>query len=134
MDWYRIMQSLNILMTIVQIFMAVNVVNRITHIKNFEECTESELNRVTVKIMTGILVCGFCVLASLLACLVVYKFNSGYGLIGQALLTAGIVFVWVVKIKEITVFEILLLKRRVERVGKERAVSRLYKKPSETMV
>lgn len=120
------MQSLNILMTVIQIAIMMNVVSRLTHIKGFTECTESELNRMTDKILNGIVFCGFTILTSLLACLVVYKFNSIYGLIPQFFFTAAIVFIWVVRIKEVTKFEMLLLKRKVERAGKERAVSRLH--------
>lgn len=48
------MQSLNILMAVIQIGIMMNVVSRLTHIKGFAECTESELNRMTDKILNGI--------------------------------------------------------------------------------
>ena len=123
------MQSLNILMAVIQIGIMMNVVSRLTHIKGFAECTESELNRMTDKILNGIVFCGMSILASLLACLVVYKFNSKLGLIAQFVFTAAVIFRWVSQIKEVTKFEMTLLKRRVDRVGREKAVARLYKNP-----
>ena len=112
-------------MTVIQIAIIMNVVSRLTRIKGFTECTESELNRMTDKILNGIVFCGFTILTSLLACLVVYKFNSKFGVYAQFVFTAAIVFIWVMRIKEVTKFEMQLLKRRVEREGRAKAVARL---------
>lgn len=124
------MQSINILLAAVQIIIAMSIVYRVLSMRYLEECTESELNRITDKIFYQIKMRGYNLLMSISAVYLVYHFDNELVFVCQSLLTVAMVFVWWSSMKQVVEFELILLKKQVGRVGREAAVARLHKSPS----
>ena len=119
---------MNVLMALVQIAMAMHATNSLSNIRGLEECTDSELNRVSDRVLAGIKIRAFSILLSLLVFFVVGTLASELALLCQLVLTVAIALAWWFTIKETAAFEITLIQRQVRRVGRERAVARLLKK------
>lgn len=106
-----------------------SVSHRTLGMKYLEECTESELNRLTDKMLDSIKRRGVILLLLAIGTVFfVYQLNNGIALTVQAVLTGLIIFIWFSSTKEVVEFETILLKKKVNRVGRARAVARLTKK------
>lgn len=121
------MQNYNIFMTALQLILAFHIIMRVSSIKYLTECKLSELNRLTDRTHDatrfGI---GKAVVAVIMMA-VVWVLDHPAANAVQVLLSLISIWLWSAAIREQADFELVLLKRQVDRVGSKIALDRLHK-------
>lgn len=121
------MQNYNIFMTILQLVLAFHLMIKLSLIRYMTECTLSELNRMTDRIHEAGRTTVQKMVLALVVMVVVWVVDHPIANAFQVLLCLVSIWWWFSAMKEQMEFELILLKRKVERIGKSRAVSRLHK-------
>jgi hypothetical protein len=121
------MQNYNIFMTALQLILAFHIIMRVSSIKYLTECTLSELNRITDRTHEATRFGIAKAILAVIAMAVVWWLDHPIANAVQVLLSVISIWLWAAAIKEQSDFELILLKRQVDRVGRKAAVDRLHK-------